>query len=101
QAVLDALVVAGLEVQARKLQVRAPVAPVQDVGAAHAHRPGDRLAVQLGQYDYQGTRHRRGQVLQELQGQRRRVAVVGECGEVEAVHGGQVVRGGLVAVDDA
>src|SRR3546814_3136095 len=45
QAVFDALVVAGLEVQSRQLPERAPVASVQRVRAAQAQRAGDRLAV--------------------------------------------------------
>src|SRR3546814_6212603 len=42
QAVLDALVVSGLEVQSRQLPERAPVASVQRVRAAPAQRAGDR-----------------------------------------------------------
>jgi len=52
QAVFDALVVAGFEVQAGQGGA-APVAALQRVATAQAQRPGNRLAVQFGQEQHQ------------------------------------------------
>ncbi|MCW0424999.1 hypothetical protein NB713_002942 [Xanthomonas sacchari] len=100
QAVLDALVVAGLEVQAGQ-GLAAPVPAVQGVAAAQAERTGHRRAVMHGQEDQQVARHRARKMREEVQGQRRRIAVVVEGAQIEAVHRLQVGGAGLVAVQHA
>src|SRR5690606_20919828 len=98
QAVLDALVVAGLEMQAREGDVAAPVAPVERVAAAQAERSGHRLPVQICKYHQYVARHCSRKISNELPGQRRRVAVLEEGLQVEAVDRVQLGRAGLVAV---
>ena len=57
QAVVDALVVAGLEVQAGYGFGRTPVAPIQRLAAAQAQRACDRAGVAVGQEQHQLPRH--------------------------------------------
>ena len=59
-AVLDALVVASLEVQAVEVGAAAPVAAVERRAAAKADRRGDRRALMAREHDEQVLRHRRG-----------------------------------------
>ena len=69
-----------------------------NIAAAQAERPGDGLPVQLGQEHHQLPRQVLRQVLQEFGRQRGRVAVFLEGLEVEAVHGLQLVRAGLITM---
>ncbi len=99
QAVFDALVVAGLEMQARQVLAAAPVAPVQGVAAAQAQRTGDGFAVAFGQEQHQLAWQGPGQMVEELAGQRGRIAVVVEGLQVEAEHGVQLGVIGIAAMD--
>ncbi len=56
-AVLDAAVVAELEMQAVEVAARAPVAPVQRVRAAQQDRAGDGLAADACKLDHQVSGH--------------------------------------------
>ncbi len=64
-AVLDALVVAGLEVQRVLGPGCAPVAAVQPAAALDEDRRRHRLAVALGELDHDGARQRARNLLQE------------------------------------
>src|SRR5690606_30262914 len=59
QAVFDALVVAGLEMQPRDRLAAAPVAAIEGVATAQADRAGDRLAPAFGNYAFGQKQHQR------------------------------------------
>src|SRR5690349_21485423 len=58
-AVLDALVVAGLKMQAVIVRGRAPVATVEHFITTKEDRGGDRVTLILGELDHNGLRHHR------------------------------------------
>src|SRR5688572_13345808 len=58
QAVIDALVVAGLEMETGDLFNGAPVAAIQGIGTAQAQRAGDGFTLALSQEQHQCARRR-------------------------------------------
>ncbi|MNV37811.1 hypothetical protein D3C71_1293440 [compost metagenome] len=78
----------------------APVAPVKRIGAAQAQRPGDGFVILQGQKQNQLARQLRRQMAQERQRQCRRITVLGEGLQVEAVHRTQFIGTGFVAMKD-
>src|SRR5262245_38214798 len=96
-AVVDALVVAGLEVETMEVGAAAPVAAVERRAAAEADRHGDRHAVVSCQHDEQVLRHRRRDRSKELAVQVRLAAAAPKRARVELEDCVPVGRRRLVA----
>jgi hypothetical protein len=85
-AVLDALVVAGLEVQAVMVRGRAPVASVEGVLAAQEYRAGDRLAVAVDrELDHERLGQGGSEPPEEVQGEVGWVAAQREGARVQGI----------------
>ncbi len=77
-AVFDALVIAGLEVQAVELVARTPVAAIERVGADEEDRRGHDLLALAGELEHQRIAHRRDGAIEERARQVGLVAVAQE-----------------------
>src|SRR5579863_4429163 len=84
-AVFDALVVAGLEMQAVELLFRAPVATVECVAASKADSGGHRCAVQEREAHYQACWQGFLQLIEERALQVGRAAALEVSGRIEAI----------------
>src|ERR1700676_4830766 len=85
-AVVDALVVAGLEMQAVVVGVGAPIAAIERIGGAEKHRHRHRLAGAHRQLDEKAGSRRAGDAAEERTIQIRRVAVADEGDLVQSEH---------------
>ena len=99
--VLDALLVAGLEVQARQVFQRAPVAAVQTLAVLHAERARGGLTVAVGDDQHDVVGHGLAQ-LREEGGVEMRLAAVPRVGVgIASVEKGPVGVGAVAALDPA
>jgi len=93
---IDRLVVARLEVQARHLLDRAPIASIEPLVVVHQQAGGDRAAVAFGEHQHEVLRQRFADALEERQVQVRRRTMRG-VGRLVAAHEERPVRGADVA----
>src|SRR5258707_8948027 len=68
-AIFDALVVAGLEVQAVKIAARAPIAAVQGFATDEKYGHGDRFGTYSRDLQHQFIRHGAGDTLEKIEDQ--------------------------------
>src|SRR5690606_23673112 len=85
QAIFDALVIAGLEMQARGMVFAAPVPSIQRVGTAQEECTCDAAGMVVSEDEDQRARHRSREMSEERQGQRWRIAFFRECHAVEVM----------------
>src|SRR5271169_5434632 len=86
-AILNSLVVAGLEMQAVVVAAGAPVAAEQGVVAHEKNRHGDRFAADTRHLQHELIRHRSADAFEEIQSQIRFMAVTMEGIGVKAIQG--------------